>query len=157
MSNISIGINQPARKNIVQQLRVLLASNYTLYIKTQNFHWNVTGPHFQTLHLMFEGHYNELALVNDEIAERIRALGERAPGSYSEFGGLTIIEENLEKISAESMVAALLSDHEKMAEKIREVIVLAGGSDDEATNDLLSPRLNAHEKTAWMLRAFLDK
>lgn len=146
-----------AQESVTQKLKVLLASNYSLYIKTQNFHWNVTGPFFQTLHLMFETQYNELALANDEIAERIRALNERAPGSYQEFSTLSLIEENTEKIPANDMVEELLKDHETLSEFIRGIIQEAGEIGDEATNDLLSPRLNAHEKTAWMLRAFLDK
>lgn len=143
--------------SVTQKLKVLLASNYSLYIKTQNFHWNVTGPFFQTLHLMFEGQYTELALANDEIAERVRALNERAPGSYQEFSELSIIEENTEKIPANDMVQNLLKDHETLAEFIRGIIQEAGEIGDEATNDLLSPRLNAHEKTAWMLRSFLGE
>lgn len=157
MTNINIGLETSTRTDVAQKLSELLASNYTLYIKTQNFHWNVKGPFFQQLHLMFENQYNELALANDEIAERIRALGILAPGSYVKFTKLSFIKESDEDMKAEKMVETLLGDHEAMIQNIRNLIVFAGDKNDEATNDLLSPRLNAHEKTAWMLRAFLDR
>ncbi len=144
-----------SKDQIIQELGKLLASNYTLYLKTQNFHWNVTGPFFQTLHLMFETQYNALALANDEIAERIRSLGAPAPGTYREFAALSFIQEPQEIPSAEDMVKALVADHEKIIAFAKDLIHHAGEIDDEGTIDLLTTRVSEQEKTAWMLRSFL--
>lgn len=156
MTNINTGLEKSDREQIAAELSKLLASHYTLYIKTQNFHWNVRGPFFQQLHLMFEGQYNELALGNDEIAERIRALGVLAPGSYAQFAKLSFIEESAEDLLAEKMVEILLTDHEKLISEMRKILNLAGDIGDNATEDLIGPKINTHEKTAWMLRSFLD-
>jgi len=150
------GISASARTEITHKLSKLLASSYLLFIKTQNFHWNVTGPHFQTLHTMFETQYNELFAANDEIAERIRALGHEAPGTMKEFVSLAFIKEAQGKKKAETMVKELLADHESIIEFIRNLIEKASGVRDEGTNDVLAPRIDAHEKTAWMLRSFLE-
>ena len=142
--------------NIVAKLGVLLASTYTLYLKTQNFHWNVVGPFFQTLHLMFEGQYQELALANDEIAERIRALGAPAPGTYREFAKLSILDEPEGSMAANEMVKELLSDYEKLDGFTHSLITEASEAQDEGTVDLLTSRVAVGEKTAWMLRSFLE-
>jgi starvation-inducible DNA-binding protein len=152
---IDIGIEEPARREIAGGLSRLLADTYTLYLKTHNFHWNVTGPMFQTLHLMFEGQYNELALAVDQIAERIRALGFPAPGSYEEFGRLTSIKEAAGTPAAEAMIRQLVEGQETVARTAREVIKVAESAHDAPTADLLTQRLQVHEKTAWMLRSLL--
>lgn len=141
---------------VVEGLGKMLASTYTLYLKTQNFHWNVTGPFFQTLHLMFEGQYNALAMANDEIAERIRSLDAPAPGTYREFAELSFITEPEKAMKAEEMVAMLLADHEKIIEFAKELLELASSINDEGTADLLTTRISEQEKTAWMLRSFLN-
>lgn len=153
---IDIGINDADRKKIVQGLSHLLADSYTLYLKTHNFHWNVTGPMFQTLHLMFETHYNELALAVDLIAERIRSLGYPAPGSYKEFAKLTSIKEADGVPVATDMVRQLVAGHEAVAKSARKVFPAAEKASDEATADLLTQRIQLHEKTAWMLRSLLE-
>ena len=154
---IDIGIADEARKEIVEGISRLLADSYSLYLKTHNFHWNVTGPMFQTLHLMFETQYNELALAVDLIAERIRSLGEFAPGSYSRYSELSSIEEENGVPSAEQMIAQLLSDHETIIRSIRSIFPITERSNDESTADLLTQRMQIHEKTAWMLRSLIDK
>lgn len=153
---IDIGIEEAHRVAIVAGLSRLLADSYTLYLKTHNFHWNVTGPMFSTLHQMFEVHYNELALAVDEIAERIRALGAPAPGSYSAFARLTSVPEAEGRVAATDMVRALVADHETVVRTARAVFAAAGEASDEATADLLTQRLQVHEKTAWMLRSLLE-
>lgn len=156
-TKIDIGINEKQRQKIAKGLSHLLADTYTLYLKTHNFHWNVTGPHFQTLHTMFEGQYNELALAVDAIAERIRSLGEKAPGSYAEFSKLTSIKESTGNLSAEKMIAELVLGQEQVAKTARSIFPLADEANDEPTADLLTQRLQIHEKTAWMLRSLLEK
>jgi starvation-inducible DNA-binding protein len=153
---IDIGIPEGDRKKIAEGLSRLLADSYTLYLKTHNFHWNVTGPMFSTLHLMFEGQYNELANAVDEIAERMRALGERAPGSYAEYSKLTSIQEATDWPSARDMIAQLTKGHEQVAKTARAVYPAAEAGHDEATVDLLTRRLDVHEKTAWMLRSLQE-
>ncbi|MFT6397488.1 MAG: starvation-inducible DNA-binding protein [Bradymonadia bacterium] len=153
---IDIGIPHEARLDIVDGLSRLLADSYTLYLKTHNFHWNVTGPMFSTLHIMFEEHYTELAIAVDVIAERIRALGEFAPGSYKQFAELTSVPEATEVPSAQDMIRALVADHETVVRTARSVFPGAGEVGDEATADLLTQRLQIHEKTAWMLRSLLE-
>jgi starvation-inducible DNA-binding protein len=152
---IDIGISEADRKEIADGLARVLADTYTLYLKTHNYHWNVVGPMFNTLHLMFETQYNELALAVDEIAERIRALGEPAPGSYAEFSELSTVTEDTEKPEALEMVRRLVEGHESVARTARSVFPAAEKAGDEPTADLLTQRLQVHEKTAWMLRSML--
>lgn len=152
---INIGIEEDQRKAIVQGLSVLLADTYTLYLKTHNYHWNVTGPMFQTLHTLFEAHYNELALAVDQIAERIRALGEFAPGSYKEFAKLTNLKEADGIPSAEEMIKDLVKGQEAIAKTARSIVPVADGAADEVTLDLLTQRMTVHEKNAWMLRSLV--
>ncbi len=138
---------------IAQALSKLLADTYTLYLKTHNYHWNVTGPRFHSLHLLFEGQYTELALAVDEIAERIRTLGIRAPGSYAEFSELASITEATGTPKAEAMVKDLAGDQDKVISTIKAVWALADKAGDEGTIDLLSGRLSVHEKAGWMLKS----
>lgn len=152
---IDIGINEVNRKHIADGLALLLADSYTLYLKTHNFHWNVTGPMFQTLHLMFETQYNELALAVDLIAERIRALGFPAPATYSEFSKLTSIPETTGVPSATKMIALLITGQEAVVKTARSLFPIVDECHDEATADLLTQRMQLHEKTAWMLRSLL--
>jgi starvation-inducible DNA-binding protein len=152
---IDIGINENDRNEISQNLSGLLADSYTLYLKTHYFHWNVTGPMFQTLHLMFETHYNELALAVDLIAERIRALGVFAPGTYREFSKLTTIKETDGVPTAVDMIKQLVEGHEAVIRTARKAYPAAERASDEATADLLTQRIQLHEKTAWMLRSLL--
>ncbi|HEY9666523.1 MAG TPA: Dps family protein [Coleofasciculaceae cyanobacterium] len=154
---IDIGIPEESRKEIADGLSRLLADTYSLYLKTHNFHWNVTGPMFQTLHLMFETHYNELALAVDQIAERIRALGFPAPGTYSDFAKLSSVEETPGVPKAEDMIRLLVQGHETVAKTARSLFPTADKVNDEPTADLLTQRLQVHEKTAWMLRSLLEE
>ncbi|BAK75145.1 ferritin DPS family protein [Pseudogulbenkiania sp. NH8B] len=153
---MDIGINEQDRQDIAQGLSRLLADTYTLYLKTHNFHWNVTGPMFQTLHLMFEQHYNELSLAVDMIAERIRALGHYAPGSYSEYARLTSIAEASGVPRAQDMITQLVEGHETVCRTARSIFAVVERASDEPTADLLTQRLQVHEKTAWMLRSLLE-
>ncbi len=152
MNKIDIGINEEDRVKIAEGLKRLLADSYTLYLQTHNFHWNVTGPQFRDLHLMFEEHYTELATAVDEIAERIRTLDVPAPGTYKEFSSLGSIQEVEGVPTAKEMVNLLTSGHEKVVKTCRSVLTLAGQADDESTLALVSDRMRIHEKTAWMLR-----
>ena len=152
---IDIGIKEADRAKIAQGLARLLADTYTLYLKTHNFHWNVTGPMFQTLHLMFETQYNELALAVDLIAERIRALGYPAPGTYAEFSKLTSIKEPKGVPAAEAMIRELVAGQEAVVKTARSVFPLVDKVNDEPSADLLTQRMQVHEKTAWMLRSLL--
>ena len=154
---IDIGISPKERKRIADGLAKVLADSYTLYLKTHNFHWNVTGPMFNTLHLMFEAQYNELALAVDLVAERIRALGHPAPGSYSAYAKLSSIEEAEGVPAAEDMIAQLVKGHEAVARTARGVFRAAEKVSDQPTADLLTQRMQVHEKTAWMLRALLEQ
>lgn len=153
---IDIGIEASQRENIAQGLSRLLADEYTLYLKTHNFHWNVTGPMFNSLHQMFEEHYSEAAVAVDDIAERIRALGEPAPGSYKQYAALSSIEEETGNPSAEDMIRQLVDGHETIVRTAREVFPTAEKAADEPTADLLTQRMQVHEKTAWMLRSLLQ-
>lgn len=153
---IDIGIDDKKREEIANDLSRVLADTYTLYLKTHNFHWNVTGPMFQTLHLMFETHYNELALAVDLIAERIRALGLHAPGTYRQFAQLSAIKEEDGIPKAQEMIRLLVQGHETVARTAREVFVSAEEASDQPTCDLLTQRMQVHEKTAWMLRSLLE-
>jgi starvation-inducible DNA-binding protein len=153
---IDIGISAKERKRIAEGLARVLADSYTLYLKTHNFHWNVRGPMFNTLHLMFEAQYNELALAVDLVAERIRALGFPAPGSYKAYAKLSSIEEAEGVPGAEAMIAQLVKGHEAVARTARGVFPAVEKASDQATADLLTQRMQVHEKTAWMLRALLE-
>jgi starvation-inducible DNA-binding protein len=152
---IDIGISEADRTAITDGLARLLADTYTLYLKTHNYHWNVTGPMFQTLHLMFETQYNELALAVDLIAERIRALGAPAPGSYRQFGELSSVAEDDDHPDAMEMVRRLVVGQETVARTARSLYPVVDHAHDEPTADLLTQRLQVHEKTAWMLRSLL--
>ncbi len=151
--DIDISINPENRNRVSQGLAKLLADSYSLYLKTHKFHWNVTGPMFQTLHLMFETHYTELALAVDEIAERIRALGFPAPGSYTEFSKLASIRDSIDPVEALDMVKQLVENHEAVIRTARSIFPIAEKACDQVTIDLLTRRLQIHEKTAWMLRS----
>ena len=153
MTTIDIGINEQDRIKIAEGLKRLLADSYTLYLQTHNFHWNVTGPQFRELHLMFEEHYNELAVAVDDIAERIRTLDVPAPGTYKAFAELTSIEEIEGVPSAAEMIKRLTRGHEQVVKTGREALARAQEADDESTAALVSDRMRIHEKTAWMLRA----
>ncbi|MBS1960955.1 MAG: DNA starvation/stationary phase protection protein [Bdellovibrionales bacterium] len=153
---IDIGITEGDRKQIAEGLSHLLADSYTLYLKTHNFHWNVTGPMFQTLHLMFETQYNELALAVDLIAERIRSLGHFAPGSYAEYSTLSSIKEAKGVPAAKDMIAQLVQGHEAVVKTARGIYPAVEKGHDEASADLLTQRIQLHEKTAWMLRSLLE-
>ncbi len=153
---VNIGIDENARKEIASGLSRLLADTYTLYLKTHNFHWNVTGPMFQTLHLMFEAQYNELALAVDLIAERIRALGFPAPGTYSEFAQLSSIPETPGVPKAHDMIRLLVEGQEAVTRTARSIFPVVEQVNDEPTADLLTQRMQVHEKTAWMLRSLLE-
>lgn len=155
--NINIGIEERDRKEIAEGLSRLLADTYTLYLKTHNFHWNVRGPMFETLHLMFERQYTELANAVDEIAERIRALGLPAPGTYAEFSKLTSIKEEPGVPHADTMIKQLLDGQETVVRTARSVFGPVEKAHDEPTADLLTQRMQIHEKTAWMLRSLLEK
>ena len=152
---LNIGISQENREAISAGLSRLLADSYTLYLKTHNYHWNVTGPQFNTLHQMFEEQYTELATAVDEIAERIRALGVKAPGSYKEFAAMTNIEEAVGEESAEEMIRQLAVGQETVVRTAREAFPAADAANDEPTADLLTQRMQIHEKNAWMLRSML--
>ncbi len=152
---VNIGISEENRKKIAEGLNRLLADSYTLYLKTHNFHWNVTGPMFNTLHLMFEGQYTELATAVDLIAERIRALGYPAAGSYAQFAKLTSIPEETGTINAEKMIEQLVHGQEAVVRTARSIFPLVDEANDEATADLLTQRMQLHEKNAWMLRSLL--
>jgi starvation-inducible DNA-binding protein len=154
---IDIGITEKDRARIAEGLSRLLADTYTLYLKTHNFHWNVKGPMFQTLHLMFETQYNELALAVDLIAERIRALGFPAPGTYREYAKLSSIKENEGVPEAREMIRLLVEGQEAVVRTARSVFPLVDKANDEPSADLLTQRMQVHEKTAWMLRALLEK
>ena len=153
MSTIDIGIDEKDRTRIAEGLKRLLADSYTLYLQTHNFHWNVTGPQFRELHLMFEEHYTELATAVDEVAERIRTLDVAAPGTYKAFAQLASIREVEGVPAANDMVAILTAGHEQVVKTCREVLVPAQQAGDESTAALVSDRMRVHEKTAWMLRA----
>jgi starvation-inducible DNA-binding protein len=154
---VNIGINEEDRKQIADGLSRLLADTYSLYLKTHNFHWNVTGPMFQTLHLMFETQYTELALAVDLIAERIRALGYPAPGTYSDFAKLGSIPETTGVPKATEMIRLLVEGQEAVARTARSVFPVVDQANDEPTADLLTQRMQLHEKNAWMLRSLLEE
>lgn len=153
---IDIGIGEADRQAIAEGLSRLLADSYTLYLKTHNYHWNVVGPMFNTLHLMFETQYNELALAVDQIAERIRALGLPAPGSYREFAALSSVPEDEDAPDAPEMIRRLVEGQETVVRTARSIFPAVEQANDEPTADLLTQRMQVHEKTAWMLRSMLE-
>jgi len=153
VSKIDIGIKQADRLKIAEGLKHLLADSYTLYLQTHNFHWNVEGPQFRDLHLMFEEHYTELAIAVDDVAERIRTLDVPAPGTYKELARLSSIKEVEGVPNGKTMVDLLTQGHEQVVKTCREVLKLAQTAGDESTSALASDRMRIHEKTAWMLRA----
>ncbi len=157
MPSIDIGISQNDREQIAENLKCLLADSYTLYLQTHNFHWNVTGPMFNQLHLMFEQHYTELAIAVDDIAERIRSLDVVAPGTYSAFAKLASIKEVEGVPHADEMVSILTHGHEQVVRTCRKALKIAQNADDESSAALISDRMRVHEKTAWMLRALLQQ
>ena len=153
---INIGITPEQRAEITHGLSRLLADSYTLYLKTHNYHWNVTGPQFSTLHTLFETHYSELALAVDQVAERIRALGHRAPGSYREFAALSSIGEDEDAPAASEMIRRLVDGQEAVVRTARSIFPTVEAAGDEPTADLLTQRMQVHEKNAWMLRSLLE-
>ncbi len=153
MTNIDIGINKQDREEIAEHLKGLLADSYTLYLQTHNFHWNITGPMFNQLHLMFEDHYTELALAVDDIAERIRSLDIAAPGTYKAFSQLSSIKEVDGVPTALEMTNILTKGHEQVVKTCRSALSVAQDANDESSAALISDRMRVHEKTAWMLRA----
>jgi starvation-inducible DNA-binding protein len=154
---INIGISEKDRKKVADGLSRMLADTYTLYLKTHNFHWNVTGPMFQTLHLMFMTQYNESWMAVDLVAERIRALGFPAPGSYAQFAALTSIKDSEDVPKATDMIRQLVEGQEAVVRTAREVLPIAEKAGDQPTVDLLSARMEVHEKNAWMLRSLLEE
>jgi starvation-inducible DNA-binding protein len=153
-------VQENAKENkdgVARGLSTLLADTYILYLKTQNFHWNVKGPQFQALHLLFEQQYNELAAANDLIAERIRALGQRAPASFAEFSKMTAIKESTSSMKAQEMIRQLLADNETLLTTANKAFPAAEEAEDQASMDLLTQRLQAHGKAAWMLRSLLEE
>ena len=153
---MDIGISKKDREKIADGLSHLLADSFTLYLKTHNFHWNVTGPMFNTLHVMFMDQYTELWNALDLIAERIRALGIPAPGTYREFAKLTVIKESEGKVSAEDMIKQLVAGQEAVTKTARSIFPIVDKAGDEPTADLLTQRMQIHEKNAWMLRSLLE-
>ncbi|MEX2640823.1 MAG: Dps family protein [Balneolales bacterium] len=155
-TEINIGISEKQRDDIADSLSHLLADTYTLYLKSQNYHWNVTGPQFHSLHEMFEEHYRELADAVDEIAERIRALGHFAPGTLNQFSEMSSVAEEYDVPEAMEMVQRLVIAHEQIIQTSRNVVAISEEADDETTLDLATARLKTHSKIAWMLRAHLQ-
>lgn len=155
--DINIGIDESTRKDIAAGLSRLLADSYVLFLKTHNYHWNVTGPMFNSLHMMFEQQYTELFTAVDEIAERIRSLGEFAPGSFQRFNQLSQIQEEQDTPDADTMIRNLIAGQEAVVKTAREVVKIADAANDEPTLDLLTQRMQVHEKTAWMLRSLLSE
>ena len=153
---MDIGITKKDREKIAEGLSRLLADSFTLYLKTHNFHWNVTGPMFNTLHVMFMDQYTELWNALDMSAERIRARGVAAPGTYAECARLTVIKESEGKVSAEDMIKQLVAGQEAVTKTARSIFPLVDKAGDEPTADLLTQRMQIHEKNAWMLRSLLE-
>jgi len=156
MDNINTGIAAADRKRMSEDLSRVLADSYTLYLKTHNYHWNVEGPHFKALHDLFEEQYTDLATAVDEIAERIRALGHYAPGSYKAFTDLSAVKEETGNPDWQTMLRRLAEDQETLVNTCRGALKTAGEIDDVSTDDLLNQRMRTHEKNAWMLRAHLE-
>ncbi len=156
VSRIDIGLSDTQRAEIADGLKHLLADTYTLYLKTHNFHWNVTGPMFQTLHLLFMDMYNEQWMAVDLLAERIRALGFPAPGSYREFAELTSISESEGSLGAKEMIRQLIAGQESVVRTARAMFPVVNEANDQPTADVLTQRMQIHEKNAWMLRSLLE-
>ncbi len=156
MMKLDIGIEEKDRKEIADGLSRLLADSYTLYVKTHNFHWNVTGPMFATLHAMFEAQYTELQGAVDLIAERIRALGHPAPATFARFLELSSIKEDKGVPAAQDMIRSLLAGQEAVTRTARSLFPVVDRCGDEPTADLLTQRMQVHEKTGWMLRSLLE-
>ena len=154
---MNIGIEDKAREMLAERLGVLLADTYTLYLKTHNYHWNVSGPMFQTLHAMFETQYQELWVAADDLAERIRTLGHIAPGGYAAFGRLSNVPDTDGTPGARAMIRLLKDGHETVIDTARKVISVAEEAGDRGTADLATQRLRVHEKTVWMLRSLLEE
>lgn len=154
---INIGLSEQDRQTITSSLSRLLADTYTVQLKTQNFHWNVRGPMFHTLHQLFETQYAELSVAVDQIAERIRTLGATAPASYSRFSELTSIKDGTGEESADEMISSLVDDNETIVRTARQAFSVTEAAKDEASADLLTQRMQVHEKSAWMLRTLLDE
>ncbi len=152
---VSMGMDQTKRETMATAVTAVLADTYALYFKTHAYHWNVTGPRFHDLHMLFETQYNEMWTATDEIAERVRALGIKAPMSYGEMDKHAKVKSEAAKTDANEMIADLLAGHEQVASTIRSALEQAGELGDEATADVLTPRLTAHEKMGWMLRSTL--
>ncbi|MGY0398410.1 MAG: Dps family protein [Ostreibacterium sp.] len=153
---MDIGINETDRKAVAEQLKVLLADSYTLYLQTHNFHWNVTGPRFRDLHLMFEEHYIELSTAVDDVAERIRTLGVFVPGTYQSLSTLSNIKSVEDVPIANDMVNILMQNHEQVVKTCRKALKTAQGANDESSESLIADRMVVHEKTAWMLRSLTE-
>ena len=154
--NINMGLTATQRQDMAEAVTTVLADTYALYFKTHVYHWNVTGPRFHDLHTLFETQYTELWMATDNIAERVRALGVKAPNSYGAMSEASSIASEAAADKADDMVADLLAGHEAVVATIRAALALASEHEDEATADVLTPRLTVHEKTAWMLRSTLD-
>ncbi len=154
--DINIGINEKDRKSLCKGLSKFLADSYLLYLKTQNYHWNVTGKSFHQLHVLFEEQYRDLAEAVDEIAERIRALGEYAPGSFAAFSKVSSIKEESSIPTAEEMIQNLVIGHETVVSTARELIAVTEECEDDVTADMLIQRMQVHEKAAWMLRSMIS-
>ncbi|MDB2415019.1 DNA starvation/stationary phase protection protein [Rickettsiales bacterium] len=142
-----------SKKKVADSLKIALANNYALYLKTQNYHWNVTGPNFKPLHLLFEEEYNSLFVANDDIAERVRALGEKVPASFEIFNADSKIKDGNENASAEDMVKELADDQEIMVGLLNDTLKAAQDANDEVTIGFVTERMGVHEKAAWMLRS----
>ncbi len=155
MAETNTNISAENRKALADGLSRALADSYTLYLKTHNFHWNVEGPGFQGLHNLFEKQYTDLAEAIDDVAERIRALGHYAPGSFTEFAQLASVKEQTQKLDSRSMLRELAEDQDTIVATMRKVIKTAQEAEDPASEDLMVSRIQAHEKNAWMLRAYL--
>jgi starvation-inducible DNA-binding protein len=157
LEHVDIGIDEAQRRSITDALAHLLADTYTLYLKTHNYHWNVTGARFRDLHLMFEEQYNELALAVDNVAERIRTLGAKAPGSYASFARLSVVkdaaDDEAHQPGAEEMLRQLAEDNATVVRTARAALDIAAGANDESSASLISDRMVTHEKAAWMLRS----
>jgi starvation-inducible DNA-binding protein len=154
-SPINIGITEKNRKAICRELNKLLADSYLLYLKTQNYHWNVEGKMFQSLHVLFEQQYTEQSAAIDVIAERIRALGEFASGSFAAFSKVSSIKEEMNIPTAEDMIHNLVAGHETIVTTARGIVAIADECEDDVTTDLMIERMQVHEKNAWMLRSFI--
>lgn len=157
VEDVNTGIDTKDAKNVANGLAGILADEYTLYLKTHNYHWNVTGPQFASLHLLFETQYQELAMAVDVIAERIRALGEFVPATFGQYSKMSEIKESEEIPTSDKMIAELVDSREICATEARKIIEAAEKAGDQATADLLTQRVGQHEKAAWMLRAHLEK